>query len=250
MSNRALAALALVLAAQGCRAAPDAATAPTAGASASTAARPTLGLMSTLPIFWSEAGNVAEVVQGKTAAGWVRPALEEHFALEPLDALDAVAMARIDRLMLAQPRVLSAAENVALDDWVRKGGELLLFADPMLTGHSRFAIGDRRRPQDVALLSPILAHWGLELTFDETQGEGERSIDASGVAVPVNLAGVLQLRSGEACAVVAGGVIAECRIGKGKVTIVADAAVLEDPDDGPVNGRRDALAHLLALAFT
>lgn len=47
-------------------------------------------------------------------------------------------------------------ENVALDDWVRAGGARALFADPLLTFNSRFSIGDRRRPQDVATLSPIL----------------------------------------------------------------------------------------------
>ena len=51
---------------------------------------------------------------------------------------------------------------------MRGGGRVLLFADPMLTRHSAFALGDRRRPQDVVLLSPILARWRLELQFDES----------------------------------------------------------------------------------
>ena len=208
-----------------------------------------LGLMTTLPIYWGEAGDVAELVQRKTAAGWVRPVLESGYVLEPLDALEADKLAEIHWLMLAQPRVLGPAENVALDDWVRQGGHLLLFADPMLTSPSRFAIGDRRRPQDVVLLSPILAHWGLELTFDEDQREGERSIAAGGIVLPVNLAGVLRQRPGGLCSITAGGVVAECKIGTGKVTIVADAAVLEDAADGMIEERRGALAHLIAIAF-
>ena len=70
--------------------------------------------------------------------------------------------------MMIQPRPLSPQENVALDNWVAAGGRLLLFADPALTEDSAFAIGDRRRPQDVVLLSPILARWGLELELTRT----------------------------------------------------------------------------------
>jgi hypothetical protein len=120
---------------------------------------------------------------------WARPVLEQRFRLVPLDYLSADALAPHDTLLLAQPRALSAEENVALDGWVRGGGSLLLFADPMMTGESRFNLGDRRRPQDVALLSPILTHWDLELVFDDSQAAGLRFLGGNGPQLPVNLAG-------------------------------------------------------------
>ena len=95
--------------------------------------------------------------------------LESRYDLVPLDTLEPDALAGIERVILAQPRALAPSENVSFDQWLTAGGEALIFADPMLTRHSEYPIGDRRRPQDVVLLSPLFDHWGLELTFDETQ---------------------------------------------------------------------------------
>ena len=232
-----LAPLALALVASGCQAAPE------------NSARTTMGLMSTLPLYWGEAGDVGEVLGGEAKPAWVRQALEERFVLEPLDVLTAEKLAGLATLVLAQPRALSADENVALDGWVRGGGRLLLFADPLLTGHSRFAIGDKRRPQDVVLLSPILAHWGLELSFDEAQPPGERVVEFAGVPVPVVMAGQFRAAPGAQCVVSAGSVLAQCRIGRGRVTALADAAVLDEPEDAALPSRRRALAALLEPAF-
>ena len=141
---------------------------------------------------------------------------------------------------------------MSLDRWVRGGGHLLLFADPMLTGQSVFAIGDRRRPQDVVLISPILARWGLELTFDENQ-PGEPAVSRiDGIETPVHLAGTFRLqgsadgaRSG--CRLLAGGLAARCPVGKGSVLAIADAALLEGGEDEA--GRSGPLMRLAAMAF-
>lgn len=237
---RRLPALALVyglaLAAAGCRAAPQ-------------AEQPRLGLMTTLPLYWVEAGGVGEVLRGGASASWVRRALEQHYALEPLDTLDEASLKGLERLLLAQPRALGPAENVALDAWVRGGGRLLLFADPMLTRHSRYGLGDRRRPQDVVLLSPILTHWGLELRFDPDQDEGERRIDLAGTPVPVALAGTLRAQPRSGCIVSAEEVLARCTLGRGVVVVLADAALLDDAEDGGAQVRAAALDRITALAF-
>ena len=111
-------------------------------------------------------------------------------------ALDTLAqgganggLSRISLLVMAQPRALSPQENVALDAWVRGGGRLLLFADPMLTHDSAFAVGDRRRPQDIFMLSPILSHWGLALAFDDAQPPGAKMAQVMGGTMPVALPG-------------------------------------------------------------
>ena len=194
--------------------------------------KPELGLLTTLPIYWSESFDIGETLDSEGKPHWVRSALESEYALRPLDTLtgDESALERLDYLLLAQPRALAPEENVALDDWVREGGHALIFADPFLTDASRFAIGDRRRPQDVVLLSPILRRWGLELRFDEAQPDGEHTLEFEGEAVPVNLAGTLVAVEGSApsdCSILAEGLIARCDVGKGEVTVVADAALLE-----------------------
>src|SRR5690606_38800476 len=145
--------------------------------------------MGTLPLYWGEADGLGDLLDAGGDAHWARAVLERDYRLLPLDWLGEAGIARVRLLLLAQPRPLAPEENVALDAWVRGGGRLLLFADPMLTGESRFAVGDRRRPQDVALLSPILDHWGLVLEFPEDQPAVTRQIEAAGEAIPVRLAG-------------------------------------------------------------
>lgn len=212
------------------------------------AERPQLALMGTIPIYWGEADGFDAVVRGDSEPHWARALIEEAAEPVPIDYLSAEALAPYHFLLMAQPRGLAPEENVALDAWVRGGGKLLLFADPMMTGESRFGIGDRRRPQDVALLSPILAHWGLELQFDPAQEEGLVAVDHFGDRLPVNLRGTLEPLAGrEDCAIPGDGLLAHCSLGTGQALIVADAAMLDIA--GPYEGARGALASLLGHIF-
>ena len=62
--------------------------------------------------------------------------IEARYTLQPLDTLSPVPalspdapdtdpLAGLERLAVIQPRGLSPADNVALDQWVRGGGRLL-----------------------------------------------------------------------------------------------------------------------------
>lgn len=201
---------------------------------------PRAGLYSSLPIYWNESATVAGLLDSKQPPPWPRTALERDWTLVPLDTLarsGAQAGAKdglgaLDRLLLAQPRALAPQENVALDNWVRGGGRLLLFADPLLTADTAFAIGDKRRPQDVALLSPILTRWGLHLRYDLDQPAGERAVAVDGVSIPVNQAGQFALvptapGAPARCTLAGEGIVADCTIGKGRALIMADAALFE-----------------------
>ena len=201
-------------------------------------ARTPLGLFTSLPIWWSEADDVAGQIAGSQAPHWARAVLEERRRVLLLDTL--VQPEGFADLVMAQPRPLEPPENVALDGWVRGGGHVLLFADPLLTWESRFALGDRRRPQDTVLLSPILAHWGLRLRFDPDQPGAAR--ENTGTGLPVRLAGTLErVAVGDsACRIESQGLIAACRIGKGFVL---------EPSDQPAVRRR-GLRMLMARAFT
>ena len=209
-------------------------------------------LFTSLPIYWGEAPDLGSMLSSN-GKHWARAAIEERRGLRPLDTLEAETLGVGGDLLMIQPRPLSPQENVALDSWVAGGGRLLLFADPALTEDSAFAIGDRRRPQDVVLLSPILGRWGLGLEFDEDQELGERAVRVGGGAsLPVNLPGQFVERDGgradASCEVDA--VIADCRIGSGRVIAIADAALFEAGPGGPVSTvRRRALDALLARAF-
>lgn len=206
-----------------------------------------LGLFTSLPIMWGEGTDLAAEIGGAEPPHWARQVLARHGRVVPLDLLSDPALAKVKRLILAQPRPLAPEENVALDRWVRRGGRVLLFADPALTFESSLTISDPRRPQAMVLLSPILTHWGLELRFDDAQPIGAVQRDVLGAAMPVNLPGKLVLLPASACKLTASGLAADCRIGKGRVVVIADAALLE-PED-PDASRRAGLAALIETSL-
>jgi hypothetical protein len=218
-------------------------------ASLSAEERKPLGLMTSLPIYWPEAPEFDDLLAENAQTSWVRGAIEQAYAIQPLDVLDEASLAPLSHLILAQPRALSGAENVALDAWVQAGGRVLIFADPMLTQGSAFAFGDSRRPLGVALLSPILARWGLELTFDDQQSGDVRVARAFDMELPVKLAGAFRAKADLArdeaeqaqCDLGPQGIVARCVIGAGFALIIADAALLEE--GGPEGGSEGDHSH-------
>ena len=78
-------------------------------------------------------------------------------------------------------------------------------------------IGDRLRPQPAFADTGLLAHWGLRLVAPDANSESSTG----------------HLASSSNCIVVGGGMIARCPIGRGWVTVIADADFLnvEDSED-------------------
>ena len=218
-------------------------------------AKPAVAINTSLPILWGQHGEPTAPSRAAHISR-TREHLEQDWRLEPIDTLVSLADGELapgvpvpPRLLLAQPRPLSPAENVALDDWVRAGGSLLLFADPMLTQHSHWPLGDPRRPQDVALLSPILARWGLALRYEPEPAEGAAPIKWNGETIPQREAGrfaSIEPAGGApaSCSIEAAGLIANCRIGSGHALVVADAHLLDEDEIDP-----PALDTLLENAF-
>jgi hypothetical protein len=253
----------VLLALSGCsQAERDGQSEPSPGLAQALADRPKLGLMTSLPLYWPLGADFADLASGNAPVPWQRRLIEARFQLVPLDTLSPIAglssndpeidpLEGLERLAVIQPRGLSPADNVALDDWVRAGGELLLVLDPALTGEYDAALGDPRRPADMALIPPVVARWGLEVVFDETQDltrrvelrePGPRQSPPLPLARPqslavslpqslaVSLAGEIRTlkNAGGTCELLAESVIARCAIGKGTVTLLADASVFED----------------------
>ena len=166
--------------------------------------KPRVGLFSSLPLYWGE-GEFGAMLEGGGQKDWVREELETRFELVPLDTLEPEALAGLDR-------------------------------------HSRYPIGDRRRPQDVVVLSPIFSHWGVELLFDDSQPGGERMAEVQGQAVPVALRGRFARQYSSSCTAFADGLLARCARGSGVAVLFADAALLDWDGSGPVpQERKDAL---------
>ncbi|MEM6909258.1 MAG: hypothetical protein AAF494_11310 [Pseudomonadota bacterium] len=226
--------------------------------------RETLGIMSSLPLFWPLDVEMSEVVRGDAPIPWQREALEQRFNLAPLDTLSPIAdvapdsseidpLAAIERIAIIQPRLLTPEDNVALDDWVREGGQLLLVLDPALTGTYELPLGDPRRPLASALYSlpPVLTRWGLELQYEvpETFEAGIAAITLGNQELTVEHGGTWSIADADAaaCRLLARSVVAQCEVGAGMVTVMADAALFERPDLAGESGA--TLMHIFDLAF-
>lgn len=220
-----------------------------------------IGLITSLPIYWGDEGNVEDILAANTTPHWVRTVIEERGEIVPIDNVEVLNSPpantqRLSWLFVAQPRTLRPAELVALDHWIRSGGRAIIFADPFLTEESELALGDKRRPAQSAFLDPLLAHWGLQLTFNRQQTVLPRYANGvlrDGVPLPINLSGQLWYRKDQAkgasgaqaqCQIIGQHLRADCVVGKGKAIIIADAFVLQQ-DAGDQAEHRRAVAALI-----
>jgi hypothetical protein len=191
--------------------------------------KPPLALMTTLPLVWSEGGIEADLA--KDAAP--HPAftrLSVHYDITPIDDLETWASRPKHMLLLAQPRVFAPRELASIDNWVRQGGLVLILADPALQWGSLYPLGDKRRPLFTSMLSPLLNYWGVELVLP-LEDEGPASMRKIGV---FNIRTVTpgewlpkQSTAKNRCAILAKGLLADCRIGTGRAILVADADFLD-----------------------
>ncbi len=198
--------------------------------------------MSALPLFWGDGdADPKAVLSNPDHRAPVILALLEAYRVRPVDVIDAAAFAGTDLLIVAQPRILQAQELVDLDGWVRRGGRVLIFADPDLVWPGTLAPGDPRRAPPVTLLDPLFTHWGMALSADGPPGD-----------VAVNGAPLVPLRGGRwastdpRCSAQADALVLTCGIGKGQAVLVADADLLDMRDN---EENHEGLMALLAHAL-
>jgi hypothetical protein len=201
------------------------------------AQRPTLLLLTSLPLIFSEDFSLEG--GGSPALN----ALETRYRVLPISVTNRVELAKGRLLLMAHPLAQPAENLVALDQWVRRGGRLLLLADPMLEWPSELPLGDALRPPPMFVDTGLLAHWGLRLDSPDQRGPKLRELGGYVVltASPGALFGGCDISSDR--------LVANCRIGNGKATIVADADLLDARNlDGPTEHNLDSiLAELAAL---
>lgn len=179
------------------------------------AQRPPLLLLTSLPLMFNE---------DFTLSGGGSPALarlQTRYSVIPVSVTSSAELSKARLLMMAQPQAQTPENLVALDGWVRGGGRVLLFADPMLEWPSKRPLGDMLRPPAVFADTGLLAHWGLRLDPPDRRGPAARELGERSVLTmsPGSLSGQ--------CAVSSDAFVARCEIGKGKATVIADADLLD-----------------------
>ena len=196
-------------------------------------AKPQLMLLTSLPIMFGEGFDPRD--QGSPAL----TALSAAFAVRPVSTSGAAELSNGQLLLMAQPPAQSPQDLVALDEWVRKGGKVLLLADPMLEWPSARPLGDPLRPPVMFTDTGLLAHWGLRLDAPDRRGPAERTL--AGRRIAVVSPGMIE----GGCNIGGDGFVAVCRIGKGRAIVVADADLLNvEPGSAALAAVTDMLTWL------
>jgi hypothetical protein len=145
----------------------------------------------------------------------------------PISVADGADLAKGRLLLMAHPLAQTAENLVVLDEWVRRGGRVLLLADPMLEWPSKRPLGDPLRPPPMFADTGLLAHWGLRLVAPDERGTKPARLGE--YAIMTASPGTLY---GGGCAISRDRLAARCRIGRGRATVVADADLLDPQDLG------------------
>jgi hypothetical protein len=196
---------------------------PSALGERSTAQRPSVLLLTALPLLFNEEFSLSD--GGSPAL----KRLQSRYRVVPISVTNATELAKGRLLLMAQPQAQTAENLVALDAWVRGGGRVLLLADPMLEWPSKRPFGDPTRPSPMFADTGLLQHWGVRLDSPDRRGPAERRLGDYQVATvsPGSLQGT--------CKIAPDLFEAKCQVGKGRATIVADADFLNVASDADSN---------------
>jgi hypothetical protein len=201
------------------------------------AERPELLLLTSLPIVFPERFAL------DTAQSPTFRAMQGRYRVNLVSVADAASLKGHRLLLLVQPRAQPAEHLVELDSWVRSGGRVLLLADPALQWPSDRPLGDPLRPPFAFADTGLLLHWGLRL--DPPGQLGPSKLEADGLTLRTSAAGKLEATAAD-CTVSDDGLVSRCTVGRGRVTVIADADFIDATRFGRAN-LRPLFAELAAL---
>lgn len=129
-------------------------------------AKPVIGILSGLQMF----GGFDLGSQQSTPEWAIVSHIKQTFEVRQIDAADAVIDSDIQTLMVAHPKRLSPKTLYAVDQFVMRGGRLLLLADPYADRDPMFQ--QASNPPDSGGIQAsdsdeLLAVWGLRMDADQ-----------------------------------------------------------------------------------
>jgi ABC-type uncharacterized transport system involved in gliding motility auxiliary subunit len=161
--------------------------------------KPVIGLMSSLGL-----QGQFNPMTGQMGEPWpILTQLQELFTVRSLSGDVDHIDKDVDVLMLVHPKALSPKTLYAVDQFVLRGGKILLFVDPNAGGDT--AGQDPSNPLAGALanhssdLAPLLASWGVDYDPSKVIGDLERGLEVrtSMQSPPVRHIGILGLGRGD-----------------------------------------------------
>jgi ABC-type uncharacterized transport system involved in gliding motility auxiliary subunit len=161
--------------------------------------KPVIGLMSSLGL-----QGQFNPMTGQMGEPWpILTQLQELFTIRSLTADVDHIDKDVDVLMLVHPKALPPKTLYAVDQFVMRGGRILLFVDPNAGGDT--AGQDPSNPLAGALanhssdLAPLLASWGVDYDASKVIGDLERGLEVrtSMQSPPIRHIGILGLAHGD-----------------------------------------------------
>lgn len=136
------------------------------------AGKPRLGIYSELPIH----GGTDEETREETPAWIVVNQLRGLFSVDEIEAIDS-GINKYDLLFVIHPKSLTDdASLFALDQFVMRGGRLVIFADPLAEAVQPEP-GEQLDPSETAShLNKLTSHWGVSLSEGEVLGDAGTSL--------------------------------------------------------------------------
>jgi hypothetical protein len=197
--------------------------------------RPPLMLLTSLPLIFNEGFSL------NGGGSPVLKALESRYRVVAISTTDPRELSNAHLLLMAHAPAQTAENLVALDEWVRGGGRVMLLADPLVEWPGERPLRDPLRPASMFTDTGLLAHWGLRLDGPDRRGFALRLLGGRQVmtASPGRLSG--------SCAVSRDGFVGYCQIGRGRAIVLADADFL-NVGGLPPGGERNLDALLGELA--
>jgi hypothetical protein len=192
--------------------------------------KPALLLLTSLPLVFNEDFSL------EGGGSPALRALETRYRVVPISVADGADLAKGRLLLMAHPLAQTSENLVVLDEWVRRGGRVLLLADPMLEWPSKRPLGDPLRPPPMFADTGLLAHWGLRIEAPDQRGPRLRHL--AGQEIQTISPGALF----GSCRISADRLVARCTVGRGEAVVVADADFLDLANmDGPTDSNLPAL---------
>ncbi len=194
----------------------------------SASARPSVVMMTSLPMRWSGGGDLSAMLERGAGSAPALATLEQSFKVDLVDSLISPPVATGATLFLAHPRALAPEELVAIDAFVRTGGRAVILADALSGWPIDYPLGDPRNPPVTSLLTPLLDHWGISLTAARPGETKPQLVWQDDYRLALFSAGRFD-HVPKACRSYAKRQIAQCPVGRGQVWLVGDADLLFAP---------------------
>ncbi len=133
--------------------------------------KPKIGILSSLDV-----NGGIDLATRRPTPPWASIAqLRKLYDIQNLSSLDTVIPDDTDLLLIIQPGAMPDAMLYAIDQYVLRGGNAMVFADP-LNDVASLQTGPGPLPEESESISRLLRNWGVALTRDKVLGDAKHSL--------------------------------------------------------------------------